>query len=472
MSNLLATLLNSSRALRTYDRVLDVTQNNVSNASTPSYVRQRLELEAMPFDAAGGTLGGVWAGEVTSARNLYAEAAVRRRTTELGKQSQAVESLKAIEAVVDTTGEAGIAGALSGFYASLSNWSMSANSASARQEVLDQASTVAASFRQAAAAVGGAARDAESQLRETLNKINSLGGELQRLNHEARQGGKNDAGLDANLHAALEELSEYVDFSAMPQDDGSVTVLLAGQIPLVTADNRYELSFSLQGAINGTASAVVQTSDGTDITRNLTTGRIGALLDFRNRVIAQITGGPAQPGDLNRLAQAVADRVNTVLTEGRLNDGPPPEAGLPLFVYDNVTGTNVAASLTTWDTLTPTDLAAIDPGPPYVSNGIALRLAALATPDDPIDKIDGFTFTEFYGLIGSRVGRDLNDAETARQTQQSLVAQAKDLRAQSSAVSLDEEATILIQFQRSYQAMAQVLKVLDELTQDMIGILR
>ena len=51
MSNLLNSLLNSANALRAYDQVLQVTQNNVTNASTPGFVKHRQTLLAMPFEA-------------------------------------------------------------------------------------------------------------------------------------------------------------------------------------------------------------------------------------------------------------------------------------------------------------------------------------------------------------------------------------------------------------------------------------
>ena len=60
MSNLLSSLLSSSGALSAYDQVLSVTQNNVANASTPGFVKQRQLLRAMPFDPALGSGGGVF----------------------------------------------------------------------------------------------------------------------------------------------------------------------------------------------------------------------------------------------------------------------------------------------------------------------------------------------------------------------------------------------------------------------------
>ena len=64
MSNLLATLGSTAGALNAYDQVLQVTQNNVANASTPGYAKQRLLLEALPFDLATGATGGVHAGQI------------------------------------------------------------------------------------------------------------------------------------------------------------------------------------------------------------------------------------------------------------------------------------------------------------------------------------------------------------------------------------------------------------------------
>jgi flagellar hook-associated protein 1 len=472
MSNLLATLVSSSRALRVYDRVLDVTQNNVANASTPGYVRQNLPLEALPFDNGEGALGGVWAGDMESARNEYAEAAVRQRTTELGQDSQMVESLTALEAVVGSTGSTGIAGALSQFYRSASGWSVSPNDPNARDEFLTRAGDVATAFRQTAAAVAQVTSDAENQLRETVSAINSLAGQIQDCNRRIRAGARDDPAVDAGIHSALEELSQYVDFTALRQEDGSFTVLAGGQTPLVVGDHRYDLTFSMEGSANGTASAVVSSAAGVDVTTHMTTGRLGALLDFRNRVLGGITGGADQTGSLNLLAEGFANRVNDILSAGIVSEGPPQVAGSALFTYDGASSANAASTLELDPAVTASGLPAIDPGPPYVSNGVPLRLSNLASPSDAADKLDTFTFTEYYGRIGSRVGRALDDATTGEQTRQSLVAQAKDLRDQSSGVSLDEEAVVLMQFQRSYQAMSRLIQLLDDLSQEAINILR
>src|SRR5689334_21647901 len=122
MSNLLATLGSTAGALHAFDQVLEVTQNNVANASTPGYTKQRLLLNAMPFDMTVGATGGVRAGQVQSARDPYAEQAVRRQSTFLGQAQQSVSSLTSLEATLDISGQSGIPLALNNLFQSFSAW--------------------------------------------------------------------------------------------------------------------------------------------------------------------------------------------------------------------------------------------------------------------------------------------------------------------------------------------------------------
>jgi flagellar hook-associated protein 1 FlgK len=172
------------------------------------------------------------------------------------------------------------------------------------------------------------------------------------------------------------------------------------------------------------------------------------------------------------MAKQFATRVNEIFTNGQITAGPPPQSGVPLFTFDATNDTAVARTLAVDATVTSDQLSSIDPGPPTVSNGVPLALSQLATPLADADKIQGVSYSAYFGQLAGRVGNALNDAQNNQQVQQSLVAQAKDLRNQYSGVSLDEEAAILIQFQRAYQANSRFITVLDQLTQDAIDILK
>jgi flagellar hook-associated protein 1 FlgK len=117
--------------------------------------------------------------------------------------------------------------------------------------------------------------------------------------------------------------------------------------------------------------------------------------------------------------------------------------------------------------ITPYQIAAADTTA-FSGNGNALDLAALA--DAPL--MNGLTYTKFYGQLGARVGRALSTARDDQQTQSLLLAQSKTLREELSGVNLDEEAANLIQYQRAYQAAAQMITVLNDLTAEVFTILR
>jgi flagellar hook-associated protein 1 FlgK len=101
---------------------------------------------------------------------------------------------------------------------------------------------------------------------------------------------------------------------------------------------------------------------------------------------------------------------------------------------------------------------------------VPLALSALSSPVQAADKVNGVSYSEFYGQLAGRVGSALNDATNSQEVQQSLLSQAKDLRQQYQGVSLDQEATTLMQFQRAYQATSKLLTVLDQLTEEAINM--
>ena len=478
MANLLATMVSSAGALSAYDRVLEVAQNNVANASTPGYARQHQSLVAKPFEPAMGLSGGVQAGELVSSRDRYAEQAVRRQNVLLGAAQQRVSTLTAIENRFDISGNSGIPKALNSLFESFSAWGQSPTDAISRQSVIERATDLAAAFQQTSANLTNVAMDTEKQLQGTVDQVNELAQRLQVFNSRILAGARNDAGLDAQIHNTLEELSALVDLTTLTQPDGSVSVLMNGQTPLLIGDKQYRIS----------AKPVMQeeppplypdarpemrifASDGAEITAATTGGKLGALLDLRNRLLTSYLGDANQEGDLNRMAAQFADRVNQLLTDGIVTEGDPPVAGIPLFVYDTANATTIARTLKVNSAITADQLAAISPGPPKVANAVPLALSALADPQQDADTVDGASYIEFFGRMASRTGNELNRATDEAQIQLSAVAQAKDLRDQMSGVSLDEEAIILIQFQRAYQANSRFLSVLDQLTGDLINIL-
>jgi len=443
-------------------------------------VKQTLPLEAQPFDPAAGKAGGVIVGQMQSARNEYAEQAVRRQASAFGRQQQAATSLTALQAFFDISGTVGLPNALNQFYQSASAWSETPDNGAARQTLVNRAADVAQAFQSMATGIQSVEQDTETQLHSTVDQVNQLVSQIGVYNQLVQQGGasRSDAGMDAEVHADLENLSQLVSVSAIKEDDGTTSILLNGATPLLLGSRQYALQVQLAiptnpapTVTNPPPSAELIAADGTDITSQTTDGQLGALLDMRNRVLPSYIGDSTHVGDLNTMAQQFADRVNNLLQSGLVSDSPAV-SGTPLFVYDTTNPTDTAQSLTVDPTFTPDQLAAIDPGPPSVSNGIPLALSQLANPTNTADRINGFSYSEFYGNMASQVGTALQTAQEGAATEKSLVAQAKTQRDQLSAVNLDEEAMTLVEFQRAYQANSRLLTVLDQLTEDTINILQ
>ncbi len=483
MSELFSTLRSAADAMNAFQNALTVIQNNVVNASTPGFVDQTQQLEALPLDTHGGLPGGVRPTQVLSARDVYSEQAVQKAATSLGTWEQQVNILQPLQTNFDITGQNGIPGALNQLYQAFATWGAAPNDSTARQSVLVAAQSVARAFQQQSAAVSQAATTADTQLRSLIDKVNGLAGQLRQDNVQRAGGNGSDPALDANTYNTLEQLSEVVPITAIRQSDGSLTVLVAGQIPLVIGQFQYNLNANVAVPTNppptypsGPPSAQVLDSSGNDVTALITDGQLGGLLQARNGTLAQLQGDSSQQGLLNQLAQAVADRVNGLLTSGKISDanattGAPAVPGVPLFTYDSTNPTRVAATLGVDPTVTPNQLAAIDPGPPEVDNGIALKLANLTASQNPLDQINGVSYTEFYGDIAGKLGLAISNAQANQTTSQSLVTQARNLRQQGSGVDLNAEAVKVLQFQQSYSAAAKLVSVLDQLTSTVVNMI-
>jgi len=478
MANILSSLISASGALDAFTQALDVTQNNVANAQTPGYVNQTQLLAAMQFDPSQGSTGGVLATQVVSSRDQYAEQSVRQQNMLLGQAQQNVTSYTSLQSLFDISGNSGIPYALNNLFSSFSAWGESPTSADAQQAVINSATDLASAFQQTASGMTQAAQNNDSQIGQTVTQINQLVGQLATYNAQALRDATPDSGLDAQINSTLQQLSQYVNFTASQQPDGAVTVLLNGQVPLLMGAQAFSIqnqpvaADSTSANPNAPPTMTILASDGSDITSQLTGGTLGALMNLANTVFPEYLGSGGSAGEINTMAQQFADTVNQALTSGNVSDGPPPVAGVPLFTYDTTNATNVAQTLAVDPTVTAGQLAAISAGPPEVSNGVPLALSGLANPQSgSAYEIGGVSYTDFYGNMAAAIGNGLNDANNNLQVQQSALAQAQNLRQQVSGVSLDAEAAVLLQFQQAYEANSKLITILDQLSEDTINML-
>lgn len=439
-----------------FEQAIGVVQNNVSNASSPGYVTQTLNLDSLGFNPAGNLWGGVQAGSTTSARNSNAEEAVWTQNEMLGTATAQASSLASLQSAFDVTGDTGVPAALNGLYAAFSAWSTSPDDVTTRQQVLAAAQGVTQAFNQTASSIEQVRSQTDRSLQSTVDEINQLTGQIAAMNGQIRNGAGHDAGLNAQLYNTLEQLSNLASISVRTESDGTATVLLDGQAALVVGQKQTQLQLSYQSSgnvnLNAAPAAHILTSEGQDVTPIVTQGHLAGLLQFRNTTLPSVIGDGQQQGSLNQLAQGVADTVNGLLASG---------SGIPLFTYSSGSATAVAASLSVNPAITGPQLVA---GTSTAANGIADQLAQLATA--PALTVNGvsLSFTDFYSNTAAAIGAQASNASAAQQTQTQLLTQVQSMRAQVSGVSLNEQATQLLQFQQAYEASAQLISIISSTT--------
>ena len=450
MGSITTSLLNSTGALEGYGRVFNTIQNNITNAHTPGYVRQDQTLTPAP-----GPAGGVSVGPLLSARSLYSEQAVRGAQQRFGAAQQKAGDLTQVQSLFDTTGKTAVPGALSKFFNAVTQWSVNPGHEVSRQAVLDSADEAAQAFRANASGIAEASARADSQTSAAVQQANDYIQQIADINRQVRAGSptQTDPGLDAQAHAALEQLAAIIPFSAVKTQDGSFSLYLGGQKPLVVGDHTFPIAADFSGG-----PTVIRDEQGHDITPafNGQTGQLGALIEEKNTTL------PGYQADLSTLAQKFADSVNTTLGGGLDKNGNPPITNL--FTYNATQGTAYTLNV---NPLTTSDLAGAAVGAPG-GNGNILALGGLAQQK----LVNGSTLNDAYGNLGGKVGHDLAKAKLQQSTGEDMVNQARSQRDSISGVSLDEEAAKLIQFQQSYQAVAQFITVMRTLTDTIMGIAR
>lgn len=449
-TSLTSAMLNAANSLGVFTQSLNTIENNITNANTPGYAEQNQLLVAQPFDPATGVTGGVSAGPLLSSRSEYLEQQVWDQSQSLGYATQQSNDLNEIQPLFDLTSTTGIASDLNNFFNSFSQLTVSPNDTTNRENVLTQASSLAQAINASANTMNQTMDDVATQTSDVVQNINQIASQIAEINQQYQDNANNqqDAGLSAQMYAALENLSSLANFTVLQQSNGTFTVLLGGQTPLVMGSQTFQISADTSSPTE------ILDGSGNDITSEITQGQLGALIQDGNTTI------PGYLNTLNTFAQSLADTVNSQLAQGVDENGNAPTTDL--FSYDQASDAAATIAVTS---MTPDQIAAASADAPG-GNGNAVALAQLASAP----AIDGYTFTQYYGNLASQVGIDASNAQQNQTQYQNQLTLAQTARSNQSGVSLNTEAAKVLQFQQAYEAAAQLVTMLNTLSQSLMNM--
>ena len=473
MSGLFGTLNLGSRALQAQSQGMSVAGQNLANVNNPAYSRQRLVVQTsttIPSSVgpqgtgvaaiaiqrihdtlldrqiqSEGSSGGYWSAQQNSLR--FAQTGLGEA---IGSGTQGADGATATGAVSTST----LSSDLDGLFSEFHNLASSPTSLPQRAALVSRAQQLTTQFRGADArldAVGDALnRSIESDVAQSNQLLSSIAGLNDQIRRsEAGGGSAND--LRDLRQEKIESLSKLTNFDSVEDVDGQVTLSVGGEV--LVSGKQVVAGLGTRDAGNGRL--LVQTSGGNPLT--LTGGSIQGTIDARDGDLASMRS------DLDRLASSLAQEVNSIHKAGFDANGG---SGADFFTGGTAANIGVNPDLIA----NPNRVQASGVAGASGDNKTALALAALG--DRPIASLGQQTFSSAYGRTVAANGAGLAKANEQVENQQLVANLLQTQRDSTSGVSIDEEMTDLVKYQKAFQASARIVSVVDQMLDDIIQMKR
>jgi flagellar hook-associated protein 1 FlgK len=440
MSGLYGSLSVALGALFANQHALETSANNVANANTPGFSRQRpVFVPGDPVTVGSLSFGmGVVIEKLQSLRDPLLELRLDQQSQQQGKLDSTLGALQQIQVTFSGT-DSGIGSAVSKFFDSVQQLSTDPSSLSLRQGVLTAAGNLATVFNTSSQNLLTQRANLDLNVTQTVDDINTLTGQIATVNGQITnlENLKEDASAFIDKRTTLmRQLSGLVDVSVIQTEHG-IALTTSNGTPLVSETTSFPLKTFV--STDGTQHIL---AEGRDITGSLTGGKLGGLIVVRDTTI------PGIQSNLDQLAAGLATSLNTAHRAGFDLGG---NAGGDLFVPPPAGGVGAAAALSA-AIADPTLLAASSDGTPG-SNGNLIVLSAVH--DQAV--VAGQKPLDFYSRMVFQVGSDTANASADLSASSLILQQLEDQRASISGVSLDEEAANIVRYQTAYQAAARVV---------------
>lgn len=425
---------------------LDVTAQNIANASSDGYVRRSASLTEVA--STGGayrigdlSLSGVRLDSITRNADAFRQAEVRRTGSDLARATAEVEGLSNIESAIE---QSGVYDAIVGFESSLQQLTQDPVDTALRASVIEKARTMVGTFQIAAQEMDAAGDGLQFLAGDGVAQVNRIAQELARTN--TRLSRASDASSDKTAlldqrDKLLQQMSEYGNIATTFATDGTVAVKLGGTggVDLVTGGTAATVSMTTAG--DGQISFAVGTSPlslsgGSLAGQQLALGKLAQL-----RL------------DVDGLAEDIVNTFNAAQLTGDDLDGDPGAA-----IFSGNSAASMALDVTDVRKLATAPLNGTI-GSRDATNLTAIRAALTSlNPADGMDQI-------IFDVSGTLAGRNVT-----RGALETISSTAKVALSAQSGVDLDAEAVNLVRYQQAFQASGRVMQVASDIFDTLLGI--
>ena len=484
----ISTALSSLIAQRT---ALDVTGQNIANANTAGYTRQRADLGAVSgaqapsmFSVGTGIGNGVQVTGISRANDPFLDAKLRSQTSDAAYLAARADAYSTLESGLGEPGDDGLSSQLQTFWSAWHDVANAPDKGATQSVLLDQARQLVDSIHtqyQGIATQWSNARTTTSSLVDQTNALASSVADLNARILDITNNGGAANELADQRDQALTQLAGLVGATTQARQDGQVDVYVGGNA-LVFGSSSHALA--LTGA-QVFSQAAGYATDGTPTTpqdvhlewadspgqRVVPTG--GTVAGQLRVLAPPATDGSGTGGVLTEAARRLDQVATTLATDvNTLHSGATTVSGAtggafftpldpsdPTFSGGTALGPaalRISVALTTAD-----QVAVAAPGAGAYDASVGQQIAALGSSTTGADAVWSQAVVEIGDRSAAATSRS-SVAESAR-------ASAEQDQLGNASVDTDQETVGMISTQRSYQAAARVLTTLDDMLDTLIN---
>jgi len=407
---------------------LDVTGSNIANANTEGYSRQRAVIETnqeidIPALSAvtgqGAQLGtGATVGTITRLRNSYLDAQYRSQNSGLSGATTQAEELEQAQAALNEPSSSGISSQLSAFWSSWNSLADSPTSESAKQGVVAAGQRLAGALNSLSTQLTTIAGQVEQEYAAKTapgGEVAEIAKQIAHLNEQiklAEQASQPPNDMLDRRDQLIDKLSSLAQVTVTANKNGTDTIMFGNAAKPLVEGSTVNWPQALTSAAGGQLGALLGLNEPG-----------GSLAAFR--------------GELDTVAATLAASVNAL------------HVSTPFF--SGATAATIAVAVKAAEVQASGTKA---PG----GNEVALAISELR----------GGAADQTYSSLVEQVGSRVQGAKAEQANLQTTVNAINNQRQSVSGVSLDEEMTNLISYQRGYQASARTLTAMDEMLEQLI----
>lgn len=466
------------RGLQAQQTALDTTGHNISNANTQGYTRQVVNLQAtspQTIESFGRNLSlgtGVNVNTIERARDAFVDRQYRWETSKQGYWENRQTVLQNIQGIYNESSKNSLSSDLTNFWNSWSDLANNPEDMGARSVVRERAIALTSSFQNLAQQISTQQSDIDANVKVQVHQINTYADQIKDLNDQIKRAevaGDNPNDLRDQRDKLVDELSKIVSVRVVETKDPKFTDRDVNSYKVIIGDetktdNTLVDDSTVRHLVDPPPQpggfSQIQWADeasGTTVALGSEMGQLASNLDLRDNYLSE------QTNQLNILAQGVADAVNQIHKTGSNSTGPNS-----IDFFTSSSGPITASTIQLNPTIN-SDLSKINTGTTTASGDriVAQAISSLATgwstATKPASMSSASSIGDYYSANIAQLGVDVVQATRMKSGEDVLVTNLTNQRESISGVSLDEEMTNLIKFQKSYSAAARMVTMMDDM---------